>query len=93
MVQPALVAQVAARLAPHGVVVLQSDVAAVAEEMRAAFVSHGGFVAVDVDWSDAHAHPFGGIETERERNAARRGLPVYRALLRVDRSAAGQRRG
>lgn len=119
VVQPPLVAEVAERLRPGGLVYLQSDVEAVAREMRAAFlraesaagppsfcevVAAAEGAAVEgadrglglvtargpasegdgeecVPWLDEAHRPFPGIRTERERQAERRGLAVFRTLL------------
>jgi len=87
VVQPELVADIAARLQPSvGFVFLQSDVEELAAEMRDCFLASGHFKEAPLEQRDAQgwlldeARPF-AVRTERERQAARRRLPVWRALL------------
>ncbi|KAL1518894.1 hypothetical protein AB1Y20_003168 [Prymnesium parvum] len=95
IVQPRLVAELVERLPAEGFVFLQSDVEEVALEMRAAFLSCASLCETSLDeegvasvwneeevrWLDERQRPFGEIKTERERQAARRGLPIFRTLL------------
>ena len=80
VVQPELVAEIGRRLQPGGLVFLQSDVEKLAAEMRGCFLSSGLFMTTSA--ADLAARPFEGVQTERERQCARRGLPVARVLLR-----------
>jgi len=99
LVQSQLVEDLAQALDPSdGFVWLQSDVHALAEEMRDAFVCSGRFepggeAADDVrggggelldaeGWTRDEARPF-AVRTERERVAARRAMPTWRSMLRL----------
>lgn len=88
VVQPELVAEIGRRLQPRGLVFLQSDIAELAAEMRGCFLGSGLFDVASA--TDLAARPFGGVQTERERQCARRELPVFRALLRRTDAAAAE---
>ena len=74
-----LVAALAERLPSGGTVLLQSDLQWLAEEMRAAFAAHPSF-SCDGRWLSEEERPF-PIATERERQAARRGIAVHRSRI------------
>ena len=74
-----LVAALAERLPSGGTVLLQSDLQWLAEEMRAAFAAHPNF-SCDGRWLSEEERPF-PIATERERQAARRGIAVHRSRI------------
>ena len=74
-----LVAALAERLPSGGTVLLQSDLQWLAEEMRAAFAAHPNF-SCDGRWLTEEERPF-PIATERERQAARRGIAVHRSRI------------
>ncbi|MCS7292057.1 MAG: hypothetical protein RMI89_03665, partial [Gloeomargarita sp. SKYBB_i_bin120] len=78
IVKPELVATIARYLQPGGDVFLQSDVQEVALEMFDYFRQHPAFVVAGEFLPE---NPL-GIPTERELSVLRRGLPVYRFLLR-----------
>lgn len=76
VVQPELVEDVAAFLTPGGMLLVQSDVAAVASEMRDRFAAHPAFRLQTPDWLPSNPFP---VSTEREVSTLERGEPVYRA--------------
>jgi len=78
VVQPDLVAVIADYLQPGGDVFLQSDVLDVALDMYHHFHQHPQFQTQGEFLAE---NPL-GIPTEREQSVLRRGLPVYRFLLR-----------
>lgn len=84
VVQPELVDTLATYLTVGGVVFLQSDIEAVAVEMRDRFDAHPAFHRQDADtWLATNPLP---VATEREISTISRGEPVYRALfVRRDR--------
>lgn len=77
VVQPELVAEVAAYLVTGGVVFVQSDIEEVALEMRDRFDEHPAFERQG-DWLAENPLP---VPTERECTTLERGEPVYRALF------------
>jgi tRNA (guanine-N7-)-methyltransferase len=80
MVQPELVEELATYLASGGVVFLQSDIEAVAVQMRDRFAVHPAFQFQESEgWLDANPLP---VPTEREISTLSRGEPVYRSLFR-----------
>lgn len=87
VVQQPLVRDIASRLPSGGFVFLQSDVEELAREMRTAFLECGAFQLPPAEQHDQHgwlledARPFESVRTERERQATRRQLSVWRALL------------
>ena len=87
VVQQPLVRDIASRLPSGGFVFLQSDVEELAREMRTAFLECGAFELPPAEQHDQHgwlledARPFESVRTERERQATRRQLGVWRALL------------
>lgn len=87
VVQQPLVRDIASRLPSGGFVFLQSDVEELAREMRTAFLECGAFQLPPAEQHDQHgwlledARPFESVRTERERQATRRQLGVWRALL------------
>lgn len=78
VVQPDLVAVIANYLQPGGEVFLQSDVFDVALEMYQHFQTHPQFQTQGEFLTE---NPL-GIPTEREQSVLKRGLPVYRFLLK-----------
>ncbi|MBD3882337.1 tRNA (guanosine(46)-N7)-methyltransferase TrmB [Phormidium tenue FACHB-886] len=82
VVQPELVEEIAAYLAADGWVFLQSDVEAVAVEMRDRFAEHPAFVRQKSEqalaWLTENPLP---VPTEREQSTISRGEPVYRAMF------------
>jgi tRNA (guanine-N7-)-methyltransferase len=84
VVQPELVDTLATYLTVGGVVFLQSDIEAVAVEMRDRFDAHPAFQRQGTDtWLATNPLP---VATERENSTIFRGEPVYRALfVRRDR--------
>lgn len=78
VVQPELVAELATHLAAGGIVFLQSDVEAVAEEMCDRFTEHPAFHRQGTHWLAANPLP---IHTEREKSTLSRRQPVYRAVF------------
>ena len=104
VVQPELAAEIGRRLLPGGLVFLQSDVQDLALEMRRTFLDTGQFQdkgggeegaerELEGSWLAEDARPFGGVQTERERQCARRGLPVWRATLLRAEAPATPREG
>lgn len=87
VVQRPLVRDIASRLPSGGFVFLQSDVEELAREMRTAFLECGAFELPPAEQHDQHgwlledARPFESVRTERERQATRRQLSVWRAVL------------
>jgi len=79
VVQPDLVTDLAASMIPGGRVFLQSDIEAVALEMRDRFRAHPAFMGLASDWLPTNPLP---VPTERELSTLKQGDPVYRALLR-----------
>lgn len=79
VVQPSLV-ETFARMLPVGVkIFVQSDVEAVALEMRSRFADHDRFhLTHDSFWLPENPFP---VPTERETATLNKGEPVYRALL------------
>jgi len=78
VVQPQLVAELAAYLASEGIVFLQSDVKDVAEEMCDRFEAHPAFQRQGKQWLAQNPLP---VPTEREKSTLSRGEPVYRAVF------------
>lgn len=79
VVQPELVDTLATYLTVGGVVFLQSDIEAVAVEMRDRFDAHPAFQRQGTDtWLATNPLP---VATEREISTISRGEPVYRALF------------
>lgn len=79
VVQPELVDTLATYLASGGVVFIQSDIEAVAVEMRDRFDFHPAFHRQGTDtWLATNPLP---VPTEREISTLSRGEPVYRALF------------
>jgi tRNA (guanine-N7-)-methyltransferase len=79
VVQPELVQTLAAYLQDGGMVLLQSDVQVVAQEMSDRFCQSLSFVRQHpCPWSETNPLP---VQTEREIAALKKGQPVYRALL------------
>lgn len=78
VVQPELVAAIAAALPPGGQVVLQSDVQAVAKDMGDRFAAHPAFRRTDPNWFVPSPFP---VPTDRERVTLEKGLPVFRAIF------------
>ncbi|MBD2091930.1 tRNA (guanosine(46)-N7)-methyltransferase TrmB [Microcoleus sp. FACHB-1515] len=76
VVQPQLVDQLAEFLISGGWVFLQSDIEAVAIEMRDRFAEHSAFV--DSGWLDVNPLP---VPTEREQMVLEQGDRVYRVLF------------
>lgn len=76
VVQPELIEDLAAALAPGGKVFIQSDVEEVAMEMHDRFAAHPAFDCTHTDWLDANPLP---IPTERETSTMERGEAVYRS--------------
>lgn len=81
-----MVHALASRLQPglggeEGFVLLQSDVCELADEMRDCFLRSGYFIEAASQLEEV-CQPFGSVvHTERQRQAARRGLPTWRTLL------------
>ena len=78
VVQPELVDDLATFLVSGGSVLIQSDVKAVAVEMRDRFATHPDFEQQGEAWLSTNPLP---VPTERERLTLASGEPVYRALL------------
>ncbi|WP_416665770.1 tRNA (guanosine(46)-N7)-methyltransferase TrmB [Egbenema bharatensis] len=78
VVQPRLVQDLATYLSPEGVVLLQSDVEAVAIAMCDRFREHPAFVQQGTDWLPTNPLP---VPTEREQSTLAKGEPVYRAVF------------
>lgn len=78
IVQPQLVDLLSTFLIEGGIVLLQSDVEAVARDMCDRFDEHPAFEQQGTDWLPEN--PL-GVPTERERVTLERGDPVYRALF------------
>jgi len=78
IVQPELVEELAKHLVSGGVVLLQSDIEAVAVEMRDRFLEHPAFISQTDEWLPTN--PL-SIMTEREQSTLLRGEPVYRILF------------
>lgn len=79
VVQPEVVSDLATHLITGGIIFLQSDVNAVAAEMRDRFLEHPAFEAQgEGEWFVTNPLP---IPTEREQSTLERGEPVYRALF------------
>lgn len=108
VVQPDLAAEIGRRLRPGGFVFLQSDVQELLLEMRRTFLESGHFegegeggggkgaereLEQEHAWLGESARPFDGVQTERERQCARRGLPVWRATLLRAEAPATPREG
>lgn len=79
VVQPELVADLAKYLAVRGEILLQSDVKAVAVEMRSQFAASPAFSLSSPDWLSENPLP---VPTERELYTLANNEPVYRALFR-----------
>ena len=90
VVQPELVRALATHLRPDGLVLVQSDVRDLEREMAACFVRSGLFVVDDAAASSAEAAGLATIMTERARQAARRGQPTWRTLLRRREAEEGE---
>ncbi len=79
VLQPELVEDLATYLAAGGIVLIQSDVEAVAREMCDRFDTHPAFQKQGSEaWLEANPLP---IATEREQFTLSHGDPVYRALF------------
>ncbi|MBF2047165.1 MAG: tRNA (guanosine(46)-N7)-methyltransferase TrmB [Leptolyngbya sp. IPPAS B-1204] len=78
VVQPEMVALLADYLAPGGMVLLQSDVEAVAVEMCDRFEAESRFRRQNQDWVATNPLP---VPTEREQSTLAKGEPVYRAVF------------
>ncbi|MBD2457453.1 tRNA (guanosine(46)-N7)-methyltransferase TrmB [Nostoc sp. FACHB-87] len=79
VVQPELVAELAAYLAVGGVVFLQSDMKFIAVEMCDRFAENSAFTKIGTDeWLAENPLP---VPTEREIATQNKGEPVYRALF------------
>jgi tRNA (guanine-N7-)-methyltransferase len=78
VVQPEVVEVLAKHLALAGIVLLQSDVEAVAREMAERFQAHSGFVQQGTGWLETNPLP---VATEREQSTLARGEPVYRTVF------------
>jgi tRNA (guanine-N7-)-methyltransferase len=78
VVQPELIEALAQALANGGMVFMQSDVEAVAVEMRDRFAAHPAFVYKHDGWLDSNPLP---IPTERETSTIERGEAVYRSMF------------
>ncbi|NEP01810.1 MAG: tRNA (guanosine(46)-N7)-methyltransferase TrmB [Symploca sp. SIO2E9] len=78
LVQPELVNNLAIYLSCEGMVLLQSDVEAVAQEMCDRFEAHPAFQRQGTDW--LATNPL-SVPTQREILTLSRGEPVYRALF------------
>jgi tRNA (guanine-N7-)-methyltransferase len=76
VVQPELIEDLAAALAPGGTVFIQSDVEEVAVEMHDRFATHLAFSCMHDGWLDSNPLP---IPTEREASTMERGEAVYRS--------------
>lgn len=83
IVQPQLVTELATYLTTKGVVFLQSDIEAVAVEMRDRFQVHPAFESQAEVWLTENPLP---VPTEREISTQLRGEPIYRALFVKDES-------
>ena len=77
MVNEEMVETIASHLAPNGRVFVQTDIEFLAEEMFSLFRGDERFTEIDID-----ANPF-PVKTEREKAVEDKGLPVYRALFKV----------
>ena len=82
VVQPEIVEALAAHLQPGGLVLLQSDIHELEQEMAATFLQSGLFVVDAEAAGSAEAAGIATIHTERARQAARRNQPTWRTLLR-----------
>jgi tRNA (guanine-N7-)-methyltransferase len=79
IVQPEMVDLLATHLVSNGVVLLQSDIEAVAIEMRDRFQTHPAFIQQsEQPWLPTNPLP---ISTEREQFTLAKGEPVYRAFF------------
>jgi len=78
VVQPQLVADLATFLKAGAYLFLQSDVEAVAEEMRDRIADHPAFQPTSKDWLPENPMP---VASEREVSTLEQGLPVYRMLF------------
>jgi tRNA (guanine-N7-)-methyltransferase len=78
VVQPELIEDLAAALAPGGNVFMQSDVEEVAVEMRDRLAAHPAFTCKHNNWLDSNPLP---IPTERETSTMERGEAVYRSMF------------
>ncbi|MBD2056829.1 tRNA (guanosine(46)-N7)-methyltransferase TrmB [Oculatella sp. FACHB-28] len=78
MVQPEVVEELAKNLVSGGLVLLQSDIEAVAIEMRDRFSEHPAFTSQHDEWLPTNPLP---VMTEREQSTLSRGEPVYRILF------------
>ncbi|XGB43478.1 MAG: tRNA (guanosine(46)-N7)-methyltransferase TrmB [Nodosilinea sp. LVE1205-7] len=76
VLQPALVQDLAEFLPPAGEVVIQSDVEAVARQMRDRLAAFAGFTQSPPDWLPESPFP---AQTDRERVTLEQGLMIYRA--------------
>jgi tRNA (guanine-N7-)-methyltransferase len=78
VVQPKLVSDLALLMQPGSTLFLQSDILAVATEMKERFLAHGSFRLPD---PDPLPQTIFGIPTERELQCLRLNLPIYRYRL------------
>lgn len=78
VVQPEVVETLAEFLAQDGIILLQSDVEEVAEEMCERFQAHPQFVRQEGGWLSTNPLP---AATEREQSTLEKGEPVYRAVF------------
>lgn len=83
VVQPEMVEVLAEFMLPDGLLFVQSDVEAVALEMRDRFDAHPAFVRQHSGWLADNPMP---VATERELSTLEHGDPVYRAVFRRAKS-------
>jgi len=84
VVQPEMVEVLADFMPPDGLLFVQSDVEAVALEMRDRFDAHAAFVRQHSGWLAENPMP---VATERELSTLEHGDPVYRAVFRRAKSS------
>jgi tRNA (guanine-N7-)-methyltransferase len=81
MVQPELVNAIANYIAADGIIFLQSDIKAVAQEMTNYFLEHPKFIKqYSTQWLGENPFP---ISTEREITTLNKNEPVYRSLFKI----------
>ncbi|NEO31564.1 MAG: tRNA (guanosine(46)-N7)-methyltransferase TrmB [Symploca sp. SIO3C6] len=78
LVQPELVNNLATYLSSEGIILLQSDLETVAQEMCTRFEANPAFQRKGKDWLAKNPMP---VPTQREILTLSRGEPVYRALF------------
>lgn len=87
VVQPELVTELAAYLAPEGIIFLQSDIEFVAVEMRSRFLENPAFqIQNNGEWLSQNPFP---IPTEREIGTQEKNEPVYRITFQKNAVRAG----